>query len=105
MFFIFGEKRALVKYHSDNVASCSHCNSLGLSFAVFKNYFHFFYVPFFAVDEKEVEVLCLKCKEYDNRNARADHYRQITRTPLYLYTGVILILGVIVVRLLFDVLQ
>jgi hypothetical protein len=104
MLVIFGEKRALVKYHSDNVGLCSHCNSRELSFAVFRSYFHFFFVPFFAVDEKEVDVLCLTCKEYDNSNPRANHYRQITRTPLYLYTGVILILTMIIGGILSEVL-
>jgi hypothetical protein len=94
---VFGEKKALVKYYSDSVAQCSNCKSFELSFAVYKNYFHFYYIPFFAIDEKEVEVLCLKCGQSDNRNSRADHYKQIARTPIYLYTGLLLVMALITV--------
>jgi hypothetical protein len=95
MIFLFGEKKALIKYYSDNVAQCSNCKSFDLNFAVYKNYFHFFYIPFFPVDEKEVEVLCLKCGESDNRNSRVGHYKAIARTPIYLYSGLLLIIALI----------
>jgi hypothetical protein len=96
MIFIFGEKTALIKYYSDHVGQCSNCKSFDMSFAVYKNYFHFFYIPFFPVDEKEVVVLCLKCGQSDNRNSRANHYKEIARTPIYLYTGLLLIMTLIV---------
>lgn len=95
MLFIFGEKRSLIKYYSDNVAQCSHCKSFDLSFAVFKNYFHFFYIPIFAIDEKEVEVLCLKCGESDNFNSRVDHYKAVARTPIYFYAGLLILAALV----------
>jgi len=97
MFVIFGDKTWLIKYHTDTISQCEHCKSFALSFAVSIDYFHFYYVPFCAVGEKEVNVLCLKCSEWNNTNPRKEHYKSVTRTPIYLYTGLILVLTPIVI--------
>jgi hypothetical protein len=100
MMIIFGEKRAFIKYYTDTSVPCSSCKSFELNFAVFENYFHFFYIPFFPIDEKEVEVLCLKCGNSDNRNSRVQHYKETVRTPIYLYTGLVLVAGSVVAIIL-----
>lgn len=95
MYIYSGHKRILLKYHHDNIGQCSHCKSINLSFAVYRDCVHVFDVPIFPSDEKEVEVLCLDCKEWDNRNPRAAHFKEITRTPIYLYGGPIVFIGLI----------
>jgi hypothetical protein len=100
MFVIYGENTWIIKYHHDSIAQCEHCGSFELSFAISRDFVHFYYIPFCAVDEKEVNVLCLKCGEWNNKNPRKDHYKSITRTPIYLYTGVILIAAPIVIGII-----
>jgi hypothetical protein len=100
MFIIFGEKTWIIKYHYDSVARCEHCGSFELSFAVSRDFLHVCYVPFFAVDEKEVNVLCLTCGQLNNRNPRKEHFKSITRTPIYLYAGLILIAAPIVIGII-----
>lgn len=98
MFIIFGEKKLLVKYCYDTVAQCEHCQAIELSFAIWRSYIHFFFIPFCPVYENEVEVLCLKCGEPNNAHPRKSHWRAVVRTPFYLYSWLILIGAFIVVQ-------
>jgi hypothetical protein len=95
MFLIIGEKKALIKYQYDNLTQCTYCESHNLSFAVYRDYFHLYYVPVVPVDEKEIVCLCLDCGEVNKGNRRIEHFREITRTPIYFYSGLIFVLGCI----------
>ncbi|RAW00276.1 hypothetical protein [Pseudochryseolinea flava] len=92
MIFIFGRKRAKIKKAFDHVGSCTSCNSIGVQFEIFRDYYHLFWIPIFPVGDKETEGRCTQCGKPNNYNPRAKHFESVTRTPIYLYAGVLFFL-------------
>ncbi|MBP6302340.1 MAG: hypothetical protein KBB37_10125 [Bacteroidia bacterium] len=100
MFFIYGRKKAKIKSATDYIGTCSSCNSIGLEFDIFRDYFHLFWIPLFPVGDKESKGHCTKCGYPNNFNPRVKHIESITMTPVYLYSGLLMfftLIGIMVV--------
>jgi hypothetical protein len=95
MIFIYGRKKAKIKKTTDHIGTCTTCNSIGLEFEIFRDYYHLFWIPLFPVGDKESKVYCTKCRKSNNFNPRVKHFESVTRTPIYLYSGVLLFLMLI----------
>lgn len=89
MFLIYGRRRARIKKTQDFVGACSSCNSIGLEFEIFREYFHLFWIPIFPFGDKESVVYCKNCGKSNNHNPRVKHVESVTRTPIYLYMGLV----------------
>ncbi|HMG89829.1 MAG TPA: hypothetical protein VK589_07210 [Chryseolinea sp.] len=100
MIFIYGRRKAKIKKTSDHVGSCTTCNSIGLEFEIYRDYFHLFWIPLFPIGSKESKVYCTKCGKPNNFNPRVKHFESVTRTPIYLYSG-LLICSMLVATLVF----
>jgi hypothetical protein len=90
MFFIYGRRKAKIKKTTDYVGTCTTCNSIGLEFEIYRDYYHLFWIPFFPAGDKESIVYCTKCGKPNSFNPRVKDVESVTRTPVYLYSGPLL---------------
>jgi len=91
MFVIYGRRKIRIKKYIDNRNYCKSCNSFDLNVKVYKEYFHIFFIPFFPTGDKTVKIVCNSCGEPYRVEAIQKEYEKSTRTPFYLYSGLILI--------------
>ena len=94
MIFIYGRRKVRIKKYDDYHIKCDNCNSYEQRFSVYQEYFHIFFIPIFPLGVKTVQSVCLKCNDTFN-GEKKNHYLSITKTPIYLYTGIILFVGLI----------
>ena len=92
MIFIYGRRKIRIKKYNDYHIKCEHCNDYGQRFSVYQEYFHIFFIPIFPLGVKTINSVCLKCNDTFNGEKR-NHYLSITKTPIYMYTGIILFVG------------
>ena len=97
MFVIYGRRTARIKKYTDNQQSCKSCKSFDLDIKVYRDYYHLFFIPFFPVGDKTVKIRCNNCSEPIRIDSIQKHYEDATKTPFYLYAGVILISALILV--------
>ena len=102
MIFIYGKRKARIKRYDDCHIKCSNCNSFEQRFSVYQEYFHLFFIPIFPFGFKTIKSVCLKCNDKFNEEKK-NHYVSVTRTPIYLYTGIILFVGLITVLVIANV--
>lgn len=89
---IYGRRKIRIKKYDNYLTKCEHCNSYEQRYAVYQEYFHIFFIPFFPSSIKTIKSFCIKCKDTFSHEKR-NHYLSITRTPIYFYTGIILFVG------------
>lgn len=102
MIFIYGKRKIRIKKYDDYHVKCENCDSYEQRFSVFQEYFHIFFIPIFPLGVKTIKSVCLKCNDTFN-GEKKKHYLSITRTPLYLYTGVILFIGLIITLVIANI--
>ena len=95
MFLVYGRKKARIKTIHDNTGRCTTCGAHDLKFEIYREYFHIFWIPFFPLGPKETIVTCTKCGHGNNSSDRLENYEATTRTPIYLFSGLLLILCLI----------
>ena len=95
MFVLYGRRTLRIKKYTDNRHYCKSCNSFDLNVKVYKQYFHIFFIPFFPTGDKTVKIFCNSCGEPFRVEAVQKEYESKTRNPVYLYSGLILIAGLI----------
>ncbi|HTJ51275.1 MAG TPA: hypothetical protein VL443_17565 [Cyclobacteriaceae bacterium] len=103
MIFIYGRKKAKIKKTTDHIGTCTTCNSIGLEFEIFRDYFHLFWIPLFPFGGKESKVYCITCGKPNNFNPRVKHFESATRTPLYLYSGLLIFLMLIITLVIANI--
>jgi len=91
MFVIYGRRITRIKKYTDNQNYCKSCNSFDLNVKVYKEYFHIFFIPLFPIGDKTVNINCNSCGEPYRVDAIEKDYERTTKTPIYLYSGLILI--------------
>jgi zinc-ribbon family len=95
MFLIYGRRTARIKSYTDNQQSCKSCKSFDLDVKVYRDFYHLFFIPFFPAGDKTVKIYCKSCGEPLRSDSIQKQYQDSTKTPFYLYAGVILIAGLI----------
>lgn len=60
---------------------------------VYRQYFHIFFIPFVPDNNRKSEIFCRKCGHQIFNKALQQQYEKTTKPPLYLFTGLILVLG------------
>lgn len=96
MLLIYGRKKAKIKTHYDNTGRCTTCSAHDLKFEVYREYFHIFWIPFFPLGPKDTIVTCTKCGHGNNSSDRLDNYQATTNTPIYLFSGLLLVACLII---------
>ncbi len=103
MFLLYGKRSMIIKKYTDHTHACPHCRALNLNVKVEKSYFHLFYIPVFPVNGKFAHISCGNCGnlykdpvlEEDFYIELEDEYEKRTRSPIYLYSGLILITALV----------
>lgn len=95
MIFIHGRKKARIKKVTDYTGACTTCNAIGVDFEIFREYYHLFWIPLFPIGDKESKGHCTKCGKPNDFNPRVKHHESVTRTPIYLYSGLLIFLMLI----------
>lgn len=95
MFLIHGKRTLRIKKFSDHSQPCKHCVAFDTEITVYKKYFHLFFIPFFPVGEKTVQIVCRQCGEINRSETLQAEYCNQTKNPFYLYTGLFLLAGII----------
>jgi hypothetical protein len=96
MFVIYGKRKLRIKKFTDSTNYCRSCKSFDLNVKVYKEYFHLFFIPFLPTGDKTVTVYCNTCGEPCRIESVQKEYEKSTRVPFYLYSGLILVFGLIV---------
>ncbi|MCU4164089.1 zinc-ribbon domain-containing protein [Carboxylicivirga caseinilyticus] len=86
---IFGRRKVRIKKYNNSHIKCEECGSFQQQFSVYQEYFHIFFIPVFPTSVKTIRTVCLNCKDTFNQE-KVNHYLSITKTPIYMYSGLIL---------------
>lgn len=100
MFILYGQIPVCINRDVDKNQSCSNCNSDGVNVAVYRSYYHVFFLPLFPVGNKSAEITCPNCREQKWFKGQTALYEQATRTPLYFYTGTLIVAGIVLLAVL-----
>lgn len=98
MIFLYGRRSLIIKKYTDHTHACPHCRGLNLEVKVEKPYYHLFFIPFFPSRGKFAHITCGDCgKPYKDPVLEEDYYDELedayekrTKSPVYLYTGLLL---------------
>ncbi len=96
MLLIHGKKTARIKMASDHHEQCKHCKAFDISVAVFRDYYHFYFIPFLPVGPKYVKAWCHACGQRFGSVAFEKEYENKATTPIYLYALPLVILLIVV---------
>lgn len=99
---IYGRRKIRIKKYDDYQIKCENCNGFDHRFSIYQEYFHVFFIPIFPSSIKTIKCVCLKCNDTFNQTKK-EHYLSITRTPVFLYSGVILLIGLITAGLIGNI--
>ena len=95
MIFFYGRRIIKVRKYHDYELTCENCKSHHQIFHVYQEYYHFMFIPFFPSGVKAVRCSCADCKDSFNQEKK-NEYLSKSKTPFYLYSGIILIVGLII---------
>lgn len=103
ILYFYGHRTVCIYRDEDNEQACSNCNSLGVDVAVYRKYFHFFFVPIAPSGPKSAKITCPNCREPKWFKGKAALYEKATRTPLYFYTGSLIVAGITLLGVLHKI--
>lgn len=92
MFLIYGRRQARIKKYADHQQPCKSCKVFDQEVKVYRDYYHFFFIPVIPVGDKVVSIRCKNCGEPMRLDIVKKHYEEISQTPFYLFTGTILLI-------------
>ena len=97
MFVIYGNKKLRIKRYSYNQYCCPKCNAFDFDIKIYKRYFHLFFIPFWPAGEKSSTMFCNNCRYPIRVEDIQWKLEDQTRLPFYLYSGIILAGGLVIV--------
>lgn len=101
IFILHGSKTFRIKKYIDNRIKCEECGSYTHIFKVYQDYYHIFFIPFVPHAAKRITSQCSKCGSALN-GQKKEFYLSQTRTPMYMYSGIILIISIIAAMILLN---
>lgn len=87
--FIYGNRKACIATHRDNSQPCPKCKLFTVEYKVYREYVHLFWLPIFSSGSKTCVMLCTNCGFRNEYSNKSESYIGITKTPFYLYSGLI----------------
>lgn len=103
MFIIRGKRKLRIKKYTDHHNTCNECKAFDLEVKVYKEYFQFFFIPFVPAGIKTSSVTCKNCGTPTRFDSLQKHYEDITKLPIYLYSGLIIILTGVVFMVIVNI--
>ena len=92
-----GGRFSKIKQFTDNQDYCPKCHLQGLDIKIYRKYYHLFLIPCFPFGKKLARVTCKHCGQDVQLDSLSNHYENISKSPVYLYTLPILFLLLIIV--------
>jgi hypothetical protein len=105
LFRMHGRLTARIKKHVETQEHCKNCKSFDLDIKVYRDFYHFIFIPIMPVGDKVAKIYCNQCGEGLRTETIRRHYEKITRTPFWLYTGPILVALVAVIIVIANLLE
>src|SRR5450755_901779 len=91
MLFLKGTRTIRVKTWQDHAHQCDACKDFNLSVGIYMKYFHVFFIPIAAFGIKSTKMCCASCGQVVRIDSVSREYEKRTKTPFYLYSGMILV--------------
>jgi hypothetical protein len=88
---------------TDNHLACNNCKSIGVDVLVYREYYHFFFLPIAPSGPKNAKMQCSHCGESKWYKDAAKMYEQATRTPVYFYSGLIIVAAFIILLVIANI--
>ncbi len=98
---IFGIRRARIKKIDDYDIKCENCGKFHQKFYIYQQCFHVMFIPFLPLGIKTIRCKCAECNDAFNQEKKND-YLSFTQTPIFMFTGTILVAGLIIFVLMFT---
>lgn len=99
---IFGRRTIRIKKYDDFNIKCENCGKYHQRFYTYQQYFHIMFIPFFPIGIKSVRCSCVECNDAFNQQKKND-YLSMTKTPIYMFSGGLLVIGIIVLATLGNI--
>ncbi|MCW3103660.1 MAG: hypothetical protein JWO09_2100 [Bacteroidetes bacterium] len=101
MIVLWGKKTKILETYQDEDTICENCSSNSVSYFVYQDYYHIFFIPLFPI----LKYGGMYCSNCDNShihtiNSKLSEYERRTRTPISMYSFPIIILIIIILNLL-----
>lgn len=87
----YGITTARIKNYAEHLQPCKNCRAFDMKIEVFQDYYHFLFIPFAPQPGKTARLRCNSCGEPILTRTILQEYESKTKTPFYLYCGIILI--------------
>lgn len=87
----YGTRSMRIKKFTVHTLPCKSCRAFDTKVEVYQDYYHFLFIPFFAKSDKVTRIRCNNCGEPVLTASILKEYADQTKTPFYLFSGVILI--------------
>ena len=89
--YITGKRTACIKKYIDKEIACPSCNQYQLEVKIYRPYWHLMFIPFAPEGDKTAEIRCKNCGAPYNMYVTEQAYAARARTPLYLYSALLII--------------
>jgi len=96
MFLIYGTSSIRIKKYTDHGQCCKNCKAFDMVIEVHQPYFHILFIPWFPIGGKRAVIRCNDCGEPVQKIDMMQQFEKATKTPFYLFSGLILVAVVIV---------
>ncbi|NIG55788.1 hypothetical protein [Chitinophaga sp. Cy-1792] len=93
VFFLYGRRWARIKKATNHDHACSNCNEFNIGINIYRQYFHFLFLPIIPLGCKDTKMFCKTCGERKYIPELQQQYEKKSRTPFYLYGGPLLFLA------------
>ncbi|MEO5562283.1 MAG: hypothetical protein ABIR18_02585 [Chitinophagaceae bacterium] len=102
LFSLHGRRAARIKKYTDAQHQCKNCKSFDLEVKVYRDYYHFMFIPIVPVGDKTAKIFCNNCGDGLRTESVRQEYEKKTKTPFYFYTLPILVVLVIAIAFIAD---
>ncbi|RAJ08225.1 hypothetical protein LX64_00872 [Chitinophaga skermanii] len=102
MFIVYGKKVGVIKRSTDHQRNCKNCKDFNQKTVVRQAYGHVYYIPFFPMGPKYAEIYCESCGQRTHDTTLQNDYEKSTRAPFYYYSGLIVILSLMLYGAIAD---
>lgn len=90
----FGSRMMRIKKYHDYGIICEKCGRNHQIFYIYQQYFHVLFIPFFPMFMRTIRCKCAYCNDTLNLKKK-DEYLSKAKKPFYLYSGIIIIVGLV----------
>ncbi|PWS29510.1 hypothetical protein DHW03_06790 [Pedobacter yonginense] len=92
MLINFGKTEKLLNYYEDQFTPCDQCGETEVTYRIVQNYFYVLNIPILP-EEKFTSMNCTNCGYNHSKvmSENAKMYEKLSPTPIYLYTGSIIL--------------